>query len=438
MQFIMKLKKIVIYILLIAGFVFLNFHTVFGIGDSSQVETSVSVITVCGDGVTDPGEACDPGDSARGILPDLGTTTCATYGYLDGHVSCTIDCSAIISDMCNTCGNGIREGEEQCDVSDYNSQTCQSFGYTYGNLACTPESPGFPGQSPPGCLINLAGCYNVGLIQPGTESSGTGGGGGGGARGGGGQGVPNGVVPGSNVPPDQTKVIITGKSYPNVDVHVLVDGKVIGIVRADSKADFYFESSSITPGLVSFGLWSEDQAGIKSTLLTLTLRVITGAITTISGAYISPTIDIEKKSVKKGELVKMFGQTVPASDVHIYVHSGEEIVSKTNSLEDGKWILNFDTKDLEEDFHTAKALFQTTISGNNVQSGFSRSISFYVGNKEGANQLTGDLNGDGRVNLTDFSILLFNWGNINQKADLNSNGKVDLPDFSIMMFYWTG
>jgi hypothetical protein len=433
----MNLKKIKI-VVYISIFIIIFFNSKLVSSNDDTAETSVSVITVCGDGVTDPGEACDPGDFSRGILPDLGTTTCATYGYLDGEVTCAIDCSALVSENCNTCGNSIKEGEEQCDNSDYGGQTCLTFGYSYGNIGCTPESLAFPGQSPPGCLINLASCYNVGLVQPGTESQGSGGGGGGGSRGGGGPGIPDGYLPGSDIPPDQTKVIITGKSYPNADVHVLVDGKVIGIVKADSKADYYFESSTITPGLVSIGLWSEDQTSVKSTLLTLTLRVITGAITTISGAYISPTIDIEKKSVKKGESVKMFGQTVPSSDVHVYVHSDEEVISKTNSLENGKWIMNFDTKDLEEDFHTAKALFQTKVSGNDVKSGFSRAISFYVGEKEGEDQLTGDLNGDKRVNLTDFSILLFNWNKVNQKADLNKNGKVDLPDFSIMMFYWTG
>ena len=49
-----------------------------------------------------------------------------------------------------------------------------------------------------------------------------------------------------------------------------------------------------------------------------------------------------------------------------------------------------------------------------------------------------DLNHDGRVNLTDFSILLFHWGTDNECADQNQNGIVDLVDFSIMMYYWTG
>ena len=48
----------------------------------------------------------------------------------------------------------------------------------------------------------------------------------------------------------------------------------------------------------------------------------------------------------------------------------------------------------------------------------------------------GDLNNDGYVNLTDFSILLFYWNTSNANADLNDDGIVNLTDFSIMLFHW--
>ena len=66
-------------------------------------------------------------------------------------------------------------------------------------------------------------------------------------------------------------------------------------------------------------------------------------------------------------------------------------------------------------------------------------MSFHVGRIGGeAACPNADLNKDGRVNLTDFSILLYYWGTDNACADQNQNGIVDLVDFSIMMFYWTG
>jgi hypothetical protein len=52
----------------------------------------------------------------------------------------------------------------------------------------------------------------------------------------------------------------------------------------------------------------------------------------------------------------------------------------------------------------------------------------------------GDSNGDGRVNLVDFSIAAYWYKRANPpaSADLNGDGKVDLVDSSIMAFNWTG
>jgi len=77
-----------------------------------------------------------------------------------------------------------------------------------------------------------------------------------------------------------------------------------------------------------------------------------------------------------------------------------------------------------------------------LESNFSslQKSSFYIGKGAPAEGICprGDLNKDGRVNLIDFSILLYWWGRTNSCADLNGNGIVDLPDFSVMLYYWTG
>jgi subtilisin family serine protease len=48
-----------------------------------------------------------------------------------------------------------------------------------------------------------------------------------------------------------------------------------------------------------------------------------------------------------------------------------------------------------------------------------------------------DINNDGKVNITDLSILLSNWNENTASADLNSSGKVDLTDLSILLTKWT-
>lgn len=53
----------------------------------------------------------------------------------------------------------------------------------------------------------------------------------------------------------------------------------------------------------------------------------------------------------------------------------------------------------------------------------------------------GDLNWDRSINLTDFSILMYYWGQTPPTwpcPDINKDGTVDLTDFSIMLYWWTG
>lgn len=400
----------------------------FGVLSTQAAEfrpTEVEVKLSCGDGYAEvhSGEVCDPGGIPPGTPPDTGTTTCQDFNdifgdpFESGILNCNDDCTAFATSTCFTCGNSYREPLEECDSSNFGGRSCISFGFESGSLHCTSD-----------CRINTANC--VAMPTPGGVA--------GGGSSGGSSGGTVGYDPGADSE-NATKVVMHGKSYPNSDVHILVDGKVIGIVRTDNKADFYFETAEISPGVVSFGFWSEDEVGLKSTLLTLTFRVISGAVTTITGVYISPTIDIDKASVRQGEDVTISGSTVPETEVYVHINSEVEHIEQLQSGETGTWDLTFDTTPLEEDFHTAKALFQVNVNGNVIKSGFSKAISFHVGKVGGEVPCPeADLNADSRVNLTDFSILLYHWGTDNACADQNQNGTVDLVDFSIMMFYWTG
>ena len=82
---------------------------------------------------------------------------------------------------------------------------------------------------------------------------------------------------------------------------------------------------------------------------------------------------------------------------------------------------------------------------------FGKTVGFVVGLKNVAAKpqkvavTKGDINGDGRVNLVDFSIAAYWYKRpisaefaVKEKERLNGDGKVDLVDFSIMAFYWTG
>ncbi len=250
----------------------------------------------------------------------------------------------------------------------------------------------------------------------------TGGGGGGGGGGG--------ALPTSTT----NKVILQGKASPAAYLTALKDGQVIVNTQANSQADFKVEISNLTAGIYTFGIWAEDKNGVRSITFSFTVNVVSGATTTIGGIFIPPTIDLSKDSVRKGEILNILGQTAPEAEVEIHINSNE-IVETVIAASSGNWFYNLDTGQLEEGVHSARAK-ASTVDG--LLSTFSQIKLFGVGVGIGIIK-EADINNDKKVNLVDFSILLYNWGvPKNPMADLNNDGQVDLIDFSIMLYWWTG
>jgi len=260
--------------------------------------------------------------------------------------------------------------------------------------------------------------------------------GGGGSTGGGGAGFDI----GRDTPLPGTKVVIKGTAYPEADVNILKDGATLGIAKADLEANFTYENTTIAPGVANFGFWAKDKNDLKSPVYNLTFRISSNAVTTITGVYIPPTIGADKLTLKHGEDITIFGTAIPFTDMYVEVYSDTPVNRQLTSDDDGEWSLVFNTGELENEVsHFAKAYFQKTTGNATIKSGYSSAVNFYLGEVPGETACAGaDLNKDGKVNLTDFSILLFYWGTNDACADQNKNGRVELTDFSIMMYYWTG
>ncbi|MCG2690540.1 hypothetical protein L6249_00520 [Candidatus Parcubacteria bacterium] len=309
------------------------------------------------------------------------------------------------------CGDGVREGWEECDNSDLGGRSCASLGYTGGALSCTPA-----------CEFNTSACAT-------TTSPPSGGGGGGGYV----------------APLAETKVIFSGKAYPKTVVTLLKDAQIAATTIAGADANFQISVSGLSAGNYIFSIYSEDGKGLRSSLLTFPISVTQGATTNISGIFIAPTIDVDKSEVKRGDNIAIFGQSVPNSEITISVNSDEEFFAKTPADKNGVYLYNFDTAPLEIGQHFTKS--KAALAGE--ISSFSKAVSFAVGTKttpkETPRSLKSDLNGDNRINLVDFSIAAY-WykrpisAEFSKKESefLNGDGRVDLIDFSIMAYYWTG
>lgn len=291
------------------------------------------------------------------------------------------------------CGNGVVESGEQCDSGS--------------NGVC-------PATCSASCTTNSCG-------------------GGGGGGGGGGIYIPS---------TPATSVVFTGRAYPKSAITLLKDAQIAATTIAGLDANFQISVSGLSTGNYIFSLYSEDNKGIRSSLLTFPVSVTAGVITNVSGVFVAPTIAVDKSEVKRGDNIAIFGQSAPQADITISVNSDEKFFGKTISDKDGVYLYNFDTSLIDYGIHNTKS--KASI-GNQLVSSWSYLINFKVGTKNVVAELPktavkGDMNNDKQVNLVDFSIAAYWYKRPAPPVavDLNSDGKVDLVDFSIMAYYWTG
>lgn len=346
---------------------------------AQRVATTTLLVSICGDEIVDPGEECD-------VLGETGVYSTTIAGR-----------------QCNTvcqygpyCGDNVLQtiqGEECDDGNNEDGDFCAAD--------CTIEPAGSGGGQPTG---------------------GSGGGGGG----------------GSSEDVGDTQVSIEGDGYPQSTVNILLDGETITTVRTNNDGEFSV-TEEVEAGTASFGFWANDRFGTRSITFNTTFDVTQGAVTNITGVFIPPTIRLSSNQVNPGDIVTISGQAPPNRIVEITFDDNavtEEVTSESN----GDWSIDFNTGRLSTAEHLVKARHRTsgTLSS---RSAYSTALQLFVG-VEGQATSNSDLNRDGSVNLTDFSILIFWWGTdggeSNPPADINGNGRVSIEDFSIMLFNWTG
>lgn len=348
--------------------------------ESADVQTMIT-ITICGDGLVQDGfELCDDGSSNN----------------LGAYASTTADrqCAPGCQSYGPYCGDDILQVrfDEECDdgnhtVGDLCNATCES------ETAVPPPVP------PSGAIPTV----------PGADE---------------------GAIPGQT----ETRVVVRGKAYPGSEVNILLDGKILGSAIADSNAVFQYNSTTLTPGIATLGFWARDRNGVQSLTTSIVFEVVQSAVTNVSNVFFPPTIAVSAAEVAPGELLTLSGQTVPAATVVTELFTGSRETMQSVADSSGLWALQIDTASISRGRHTAKSYFE---EGTVARSGYGRSVAFAVGAGVGGGA-SPDINGDGKVNLVDFSIFLLSWNTSDARADFNGDGSVNLADFSIMLFNWTG
>jgi cysteine-rich repeat protein len=333
------------------------------------------------------------------------------------------------------CGNGLVDVNEQCDVPGETGQ----YSTTIAGRQCTPVcqfgpycgdgilQTQFGEECDDGNNENGDFCSASCRIEP--AGSGGGGSSGGGSGGSG----------GSQTQLGDTVVRVTGIAYPNQTINFLLDNRTVGTIRSNASGQFVF-SLDAAPGTATLGIWANDSAGRRSITHNSTFDVTQGAVTNVSGVILPPTLAVQSQNISPGSPIQFSGQAVPNAQIEIHFNNSQ-IIATTSTNGAGIYSLAYNSSSLRPASYTVRA---RSVTGNPpliVQSNFSSTLQLFVG-VDGQASTPSDLNRDGKVNLIDFSILIFWWGSAggssDPPADINQNGRVGLEDFSILLFNWTG
>jgi hypothetical protein len=264
----------------------------------------------------------------------------------------------------------------------------------------------------------------------GGQSGGSGGGGGGG--GGGGESYP--PAPGT------PSLLLSGVAMPEANIAVLQDGSLISASAvAGGNGDFSLAIPPLPQGTYSFTV---EALGAGSTVLssyTVTITLVAGTTNNITDIVWPPSIDFVTSTVALGKPFLIAGLGAPSSTIDIFVVNQANTMSpfSATTTVDANGVWSYPLSTTGFPMGTYQIKIRESVSSL-AMSNFSSIALLGVGSLPKGNLNMGDLNGDGKINLADFSILLYHWDTNYPPAEFDGGSKVDLPDLSILLAHWTG
>ena len=246
---------------------------------------------------------------------------------------------------------------------------------------------------------------------------------------------------GGGIAPSQA--IITGFAAPLSRVYLLKDGQRLSDQLTGLSGEFLFQVSNVSVGNHLFSLYFEDPNDDISPHLPFRIGLRGGVTITVGDLLLAPTFSI---SSNNRDQIIMTGFTVPEGTLRlslVEVASDEITTASTLASGDGSYTISLPTESLVPGLFRAfiRSFFNTLSSGENILDfvlGTDAEIEVVKSKRDEC--VPSDFNGDGRVNIIDFSILLF-WFNRFEPLpaiDLNDDRTINLFDFSIMTYCWTG
>lgn len=230
-----------------------------------------------------------------------------------------------------------------------------------------------------------------------------------------------------------SSIELSGYTSPGAFVTILLDAVVAGTTVANGNGDFYKKLTGLEHEKnYSVTIYAQDSVLRQTQSISWVVYTLPFTNHIFSNITLPTTIELEQTVIYQGGILKIIGRGHPSSQITVFIDASySEVVGAGSG---GWWGYNFNslTNPLTTGSHTAYA--REVVPGG-YTSILTQFLNFNV-----EYCIRADINCDGYVNLTDFSIMLYYWHHTNpanHRADISGNHYVDLTDFSIMMFHWT-
>lgn len=254
--------------------------------------------------------------------------------------------------------------------------------------------------------------------------------------------TPGGGGGGSSGSTTGATVVMSGWAFPGAKLTLLKDGSISTTLIANPNGSFQITLNNLNFGPYQLSIFAEDPNGILSSPHVINLVANSNQPYNFSNIIIPPTILANPTTVTIGGSYVVSGYAPAGSTVRVEIPTLPSLGTTTADAQ-GFYQLNL-TGNLPPGLYGLRS--KATLNG--FSSLYSRPVmvTMYLSGTvpipppPAQLGVCVDYNKDRRINLIDFSILLF-WFNkqpVNPTIDCNKDNVIDIKDFSILMYFWTG
>ncbi|PIQ35906.1 MAG: hypothetical protein COV32_00385 [Candidatus Yonathbacteria bacterium CG10_big_fil_rev_8_21_14_0_10_43_136] len=229
-------------------------------------------------------------------------------------------------------------------------------------------------------------------------------------------------------------ITFSGRAFPDGKISIVrkelgneIVTKEQGVT--DANGFFNIRFTDLQTGSHSFGVLIKDPDGRASQTKFFVVDVSRGD-EIFKDIIAPPTVDILNGQVSRGGNLKIFGYASPSHTIRVYFD--DILVKEALAGRGGVYSFDMPTGALDFGQHRVRAK-QINLDGGR-ESDYSTERAFIVSK---LTVVKADFSGDGKIDITDWSIFLARWSSKNSLVragiDLNDDGKVDISDFSIFI-----